>query len=128
MVLDMEEEAAAKAAQNPPKPVRTINLAVIQEKAVKVDKEDKVEPAATVPEVSEEAPLDLPPEVATASEDRLEKTVPLGDLALVGEGAAVHNTLEAAIADGRPGSVVKAASDINGLNSTSPIVIVKREE
>jgi hypothetical protein len=131
MVQEMEAEEAAKAAQNPPKPVRTINLAVLQEKTVKVE----AEPVLEQPEPAEALTLENPateqtPEAVTpeVSKNRLERTVSEDDLAYVGEGAALYSSLEAAIADGRPGSVVKAASDINGLGSTTPIVIVKREE
>jgi hypothetical protein len=52
----------------------------------------------------------------------------LQDYLARGEGGAVHNEIEAAIADGRPGTVVRAASDLNGVASNSPIVIVHRED
>jgi hypothetical protein len=67
----------------------------------------------------EEAGLELP--VAAMS-------APKEDYSAMGEGGMIHNGLEAALADGRPGSVVKAASDINGVATSSPIVIVSREE
>jgi hypothetical protein len=52
----------------------------------------------------------------------------LQDYLARGEGGAVHNDIQAAIADGRPGTVVRAASDLNGVASNSPIVIVHRED
>ncbi len=67
----------------------------------------------------EEAGLELPVAGMSAAK---------GDYSALGEGGMLHNDLEIALADGRPGSVVKAASDINGVATSSPIVIVSREE
>ncbi len=46
----------------------------------------------------------------------------------VGEGGAEFHDLEEALADGKPGAVVRAASDLNGVSTNTPIVIVKRED
>jgi|GEM_PF-2127334 len=73
-------------------------------------------------EAEQEAGLELPITAMTAANSAK------GDYSPLGEGRVIHNDLEAALADGSPGSVVKAASDINGVTSNSPIIIVSREE
>lgn len=78
--------------------------------------------ALTEPEEKSVAPLQNKPNPRPLPAEFLH------DYEARGEGGAVHNDLEAAIADGRPGTVIRAASDLNGVTSNSPIVIVRRED
>jgi hypothetical protein len=110
-VAEMEREKAEREAAARPK--RTINLAAAK-------------PLAASPAVTGESLVDTeqPPDSSLA----VKAVHPSGDTEVKGEGGAVHKDLEVALTEGQPGTVVRAASDLNGVNSASPIVIVNREE
>jgi hypothetical protein len=67
-------------------------------------------------------PLQVTPTIAESTTES-----PADDTAL-GEAGAVVNNLEVALADARPGAVINAASDLSGVGTNSPIVIVNRED